>query len=263
MVKLLVGLIRVSTDKQERSGLGLEAQQEAIERYRAETGGQLIKTFMEVESGTHDDIESRPELVAAIAHAQRNDATLVIAKIDRLIRSTVVSAYLKKSGVRFVACDNPYANDLTINILVAVAEDEAKRISERTKAALRAYREGGHVSRRIREKYDGKVPPDVIAATAGKLGANLPQCRGHLTPESRIRGGRKSGARRKAKSADMYRPVVAKILAMWREGNSLVGIANLLQDENQVAGHATGKRIWYPMKVKRILDRHRTDSGSA
>ena len=138
----LVGLVRVSTDKQRESGLGLEAQTAAIDQLRINTNGNLISTYVETESGMHDDIESRPKLRAAVAHAKRAGATLVIAKIDRLVRSTVVMAYLKTSGVKFVACDNPYANELTIDILVAVAADEGRRISQRTKDALKAYREG-------------------------------------------------------------------------------------------------------------------------
>jgi DNA invertase Pin-like site-specific DNA recombinase len=99
----LVGLVRVSTDRQGESGLGLGAQEAAIEAYRAATGGTLLKTYVEVESGMHDDVESRPQLRAAVAHARRADAVLIIAKIDRMVRSTVVMAYLKTSKVRFVA----------------------------------------------------------------------------------------------------------------------------------------------------------------
>ena len=129
----LIGLIRVSTGKQGESGLGLEAQEAAIEEHRRICDGILIRTYREIESGTHDSIEDRPQLRAAVAHARRSGATLVIAKIDRLVRSTVIGAYLKTSGVKFVACDNPYANELTIDILVAVAADEARRISTRTR----------------------------------------------------------------------------------------------------------------------------------
>jgi DNA invertase Pin-like site-specific DNA recombinase len=82
MAAKLVGLVRVSTDKQERSGLGLEAQEAAIESYRKSIGGRIIKTYVEVEIGTHDDVDSRPQLKAAVNHAKRNKATLVIAKID-------------------------------------------------------------------------------------------------------------------------------------------------------------------------------------
>jgi DNA invertase Pin-like site-specific DNA recombinase len=84
----LVALYRVSTDRQGESGLGLDAQGVAVERYRAETRCEVIATYTEVESGTHDDVADRPELMRAIAHAKRSKATLVIAKLDRLVRST-------------------------------------------------------------------------------------------------------------------------------------------------------------------------------
>src|SRR5262249_57245518 len=93
-----------------------------------------------VESGKHHDIASRPRLMAAVEHALELDATLVIAKLDRLVRSTSVMQYLKDRRVKFVACDNPHANELTIDILVAVAANEARMISQRTRDALRAYR---------------------------------------------------------------------------------------------------------------------------
>jgi hypothetical protein len=92
-------------------------------------GGELVKTYVEVESGMHDDVDSRPQLRAAATHANYARARLVIAKIDRLVRSIPVMAYLKQNRVQFVACDNPHANELTIDILVAVAADEGRRRS--------------------------------------------------------------------------------------------------------------------------------------
>lgn len=160
----LVALRRVSTDKQGESGLGLEGQDAAIAAHVKATGCDLIATYTEVESSTYDDLAERPELMKAIRHAKRSKATLVIAKLDRLVRSTIAMAALRSSGVKFVACDNPYANELTIDILVAVAADEARRISDRTKAALKAYK-----------------------ARGGLLGISLPQCR-NLTDEARERG---------------------------------------------------------------------------
>jgi DNA invertase Pin-like site-specific DNA recombinase len=182
----LIGLIRVSTGKQGESGLGVGAQEAAIEEHRKRNDGILIKTYKEIESGTHDSIEDRPKLRAAVAHARRSGATLVIAKIDRLVRSTVIGAYLKTSGVKFVACDNPYANELTIDILVAVAADEARRISTRTREALAAYKTHGRVSKRIKLMYPDGVPAAIVEATAGKFGASLP------LPES-DRGGQGKG----------------------------------------------------------------------
>ena len=158
-------------------------------------GGDLIKTYVEVESGMHDDVDGRPQLRAAAAHANYARARLVIAKIDRLVRSIPVMAYLKQQRVQFVACDNPHANELTIDILVAVAADEGRRISQRTRDALAAYKAGRRVSKRTRALHPDGVPPEVIEATAGKLGASLPQCR-NLDDERAQEGvaGRRGGA---------------------------------------------------------------------
>ena len=128
----------------------------------------------------HDDVNGRPQLRAAAAHASYARARLVIAKIDRLVRSIPVMAYLKQQRVEFVACDNPHANELTIDILVAVAADEGRRISQRTRDALAAYKAGRRVSKRVRALHPDGVPPEVIEATAGKLGgvaAPVPQPR--------------------------------------------------------------------------------------
>jgi DNA invertase Pin-like site-specific DNA recombinase len=136
----LIGLIRVSTGQQGESGLGLEAQESAIAAYAARTGSTLLKVYREVESGGHDDLADRPELLKALAHARRTGSTLVIAKLDRLLRSTVAHSALKVARVPFVALDNESANELTLDLLVAVAADERRKISERTKAALGALK---------------------------------------------------------------------------------------------------------------------------
>ena len=247
----LVGLVRVSTDRQGESGLGLDAQEAAIEAYREATGSTLLKTYVEVESGMHDDIESRSHLRAAVAHAKRAGAVLTIAKIDRMVRSTVVMAYLKTSKVRFAACDNPYANELTIDILVAVAADEGRRISTRTKEALRAYKANKRVSRRLRAMYPNGVPAAVVEATAGKLGASLPQCR-NLTPEARIKGTAKSVAVRKAGAVDGYADIAPLILELSDSGLTLRAIAARLDQE----GHTTRSgKTWSPTQVSRVLQR--------
>lgn len=247
----LVGLVRVSTGKQGESGLGLEAQQATIEAYRHQHNGILIKSYVEIESGTHDAIEDRPQLRAAVAHARRSGARLVIAKIDRLVRSTVIAAYLKTSGVQFIACDNPYANELTIDILVAVAADEARRISTRTKEALKAYRASGRISKRIRLLYPDGVPPEVVEATAGKLGASLPQCRS-LTPDGRARGQVRSAKVRAAAAAEAYADLAEYMQELRSGGGSLRAIADRLNAD----GHTTRRgRPWNPTQVKRVLDR--------
>lgn len=126
--------LRVSTAKQGASGLGLEAQREAVAKYLRQRGAAVpIAEYLEVESGRRAD---RPELARAMRHARNAGATLVIAKLDRLSRDVHFLTGLEKAGVDFVACDLPQANRLTITILGAVAEYEAKLIAERTKAAL-------------------------------------------------------------------------------------------------------------------------------
>lgn len=136
----LIGYYRVSTKKQGDSGLGLEAQQAAVKSFAAASGATILAAYTEVESGKLAD---RPELAKAVAHARRAKAKLVIAKLDRLARNVAFLSALMDSGCEFVACDNPHANRLTIHILAAVAEDEARRISERTKAALTAAKARG------------------------------------------------------------------------------------------------------------------------
>jgi DNA invertase Pin-like site-specific DNA recombinase len=247
----LVGLVRVSTGKQGESRLGLEAQEAAIEAYRQQTASTLLKTYVEVESGTHDDIQDRPQLRAAVAHAKRAGAVLTIAKIDRMVRSTVVMAYLKTSKVRFIACDNPYANELTIDILVAVAADEARRISTRTKDALAAYKAGRRVSKRVRSLYPEGVPSEVVDALAGKLGASLPQCR-NLTPEARTKGVARSVAARKMQAVDAYADLAPFMRELHDGGHTLQGIADRLNSE----GHTTRRgKAWSPTQVWRVLER--------
>jgi DNA invertase Pin-like site-specific DNA recombinase len=135
-----VAYLRVSTEGQGRSGLGLEAQRAAVEAHAATTGGRIISEFVEVESGRKRD---RPQLAAALAACRTGRATLVIAKLDRLARNVAFVSNLMESGVEFVAADMPAVNRLTVHILAAVAEEEARMISARTRAALAAAKARG------------------------------------------------------------------------------------------------------------------------
>ncbi len=147
MTDKLVALRRVSTDKQGESGLGLEGQDAAITAHVKATGCELIATYTEIESGTHDDLEDRPEFMKAIRHAKCAKATLCIAKLDRLVRSTIAMAELRKSKVKFIACDNPFANEFTIDILVALAAEETRKIGQRTEERNCAYKNSTRVSK--------------------------------------------------------------------------------------------------------------------
>jgi DNA invertase Pin-like site-specific DNA recombinase len=135
-----IAYYRVSTDRQGRSGLGLEAQRAAVGRYLASVGGILIAEHTEVETGRRND---RPELQKALAACRKHKARLVIAKLDRLSRNVAFIATMMDSGVEFLACDNPHATRLTLHILAAVAEHEREMISARTKAGLQAAKARG------------------------------------------------------------------------------------------------------------------------
>lgn len=131
---------RVSTSRQGRSGLGLEAQRKAIDAFAAGRGAEVLARFTEVESGGKDE---RPELEKALQLARLTGATLVIAKLDRLSRNAAFLLTLQASAVRFVAADMPEANDLTVGIMALVAQQEREAISRRTKDALQAARARG------------------------------------------------------------------------------------------------------------------------
>jgi DNA invertase Pin-like site-specific DNA recombinase len=135
-----VSYLRVSTQRQGHSGLGIEAQRAAVARYIAETDGSLLREYVEVESGSS---KARPVLVQSISLCRRSKAVLLIAKLDRLARNVAFVSSLMESGVDFVAVDSPYANRLMIHILAAFAEHERTLISERTKSALAAARARG------------------------------------------------------------------------------------------------------------------------
>jgi DNA invertase Pin-like site-specific DNA recombinase len=135
-----VSYLRVSTDRQGRSGLGLEAQRQSVTDFLNGGHWRLVCEFVEVESGRKAD---RPELARALAACRAHKATLIVAKFDRLARNVAFIANLMESGVDFVAADMLMANRLTVHVLAAVAEHEAKMISDRTKAALAAAKARG------------------------------------------------------------------------------------------------------------------------
>jgi DNA invertase Pin-like site-specific DNA recombinase len=225
----IIAYFRVSTKQQGASGLGLEGQRAAVEAYSRQAGVRIIAEYVEVESGK---IADRPELVKALAHARRSKATLCVAKLDRLSRNVEFLAKVMNSEVEFVACDNPAANRLTLHILAAVAEAEAKAISDRTKAAL---------------------------AAAKKRGIRLGSARsGHWKgfEERRLAGARigakaagESLARAAAEAYGDLRPIVVDLR---QTGLSLREIAS----ELNTLGHTTRRgRRWNAMQVARLVNR--------
>jgi DNA invertase Pin-like site-specific DNA recombinase len=135
-----VAYYRVSTERQGRSGLGLEAQTVTVETHAKRSGGEIIASFQEIESGKRSD---RPELAKALALCKKHKATLIIAKLDRLSRNVAFIANLIESKVDFIACDMPQANTLGLHIMAAMAQHEREATSQRTKEALAAVKARG------------------------------------------------------------------------------------------------------------------------
>ncbi|MBZ9940152.1 recombinase family protein [Mesorhizobium sp. BR1-1-13] len=139
-----VGYYRVSTKKQARSGLGLEAQQQMVRQF-AGTNGELVGEFVEVESGRND---RRIELAKAINAAKKAGASLLIARLDRFSRRVSFISAMMEKGVRLVIVEMPNATDFQLHIFAALAQEERRLISERTKAALvQAKRKGTKLGR--------------------------------------------------------------------------------------------------------------------
>lgn len=153
---LYVTYLRVSTARQGHSGLGLDAQREAVQRFAAQARGIVVGEWVEIESGR---VKDRPQLAAALTECRQRKATLLIAKLDRLARNVAFVSSLMEAGVEFLAVDAPYANKLMLHILAAFAEHERELISQRTRAALAAAKVRGVVlgsnGRRLARKAAG------------------------------------------------------------------------------------------------------------
>jgi DNA invertase Pin-like site-specific DNA recombinase len=221
MQQQIVSYVRVSTQRQGVSGLGLEAQRAAVADFAQKNGAKVVTEYREVESGRKSD---RPVLAKALAHAKRIKGTLLIAKLDRLARNVHFISGLMESGVEFRCADLPEANRLLLHIMAAVAENEAKAISDRTVVALQAAKARG------------------VA-----LGATNPNSR-NLDDAARAKG-----ARSQREAAKAFDATVAGIVSGLRsKGNSLRQIAAALNDQ----GHVTRSgKPWNAVQVQRLLER--------
>jgi DNA invertase Pin-like site-specific DNA recombinase len=217
-----IAYYRVSTQKQGTSGLGLEAQRNAVVDYLNGGRWELIAEFTEVESGKDAD---RPELAKALGLCRIHNATLIIAKLDRLARNVAFISNLMEAGVEFTAVDFPQANRLTVHILAAVAEHEAAMISARTKAALAAAKARGVV-----------------------LGGD----RAGIIASQNPKGVKASAAVRQAKARKRAVDLLPVIQSIRSEGaNSLHQIAHTL---NSRAIPAPRGGEWSAVQVRRVLN---------
>jgi DNA invertase Pin-like site-specific DNA recombinase len=222
-----VAYYRCSTAEQGESRLGIEGQMEDVRRWSVSANATVIPKplFIEIESGRDND---RPVLREALAFAKAHRATLVVAKLDRLSRKLHFVSGLMESGVDFRCCEFPNADKFEIHLRASFAEEEARKISERTRAALAARRARG-------------LP----------LGAANPKCQ-NLTPESRLRGSYAAGKRNQELAQAGYDFVKPIILGMRRKGVTLQEIANHLNSEGIPTRR--GKK-WFPATVKIVLNR--------
>jgi DNA invertase Pin-like site-specific DNA recombinase len=168
-VRRFVAYYRVSTARQGRSGLGLEAQRAAVLTF-INGNAELVAEFTEVESGKHAD---REELKKAVAACKKQKAKLVIAKLDRLSRNLAFIATLMESGVQFVAVDMPEANELTVHIMAVMAQHEVKQISKRTREALAAAKKRGKRLGNPNIAEVAKRGRAVLKANARRFAANV------------------------------------------------------------------------------------------
>jgi len=216
---------RVSTTKQGKSGLGLEAQQEAVRQYLSRIAGEVVGEYTEIETGSH---ANRPQLQMALQQCRREKATLLIAKLDRLARNVHFISGLMETEVDFVAVDMPAANRLTIHILAAVAEHERDMASQRTKAALQ-----------------------VAKARGVQLGS--PRAR------ETIRAARESRMKQADKKAsEFYQPLITSIQA-----SGLITLRDVAGALNARGIPSPAGRQWHPTSVKRVLDRGGADQEKA
>jgi DNA invertase Pin-like site-specific DNA recombinase len=143
--KALIGYVRVSTSRQGRSGLGIEAQREALARFAASEGFELVRVFVEIETGKGADaLDRRPQLAAALSEARRQRCAVAVAKLDRLSRDVHFISGLMAHRVSFLVAElGPDVDPFILHLFAALAEKERAMIATRTKAALAAAKARG------------------------------------------------------------------------------------------------------------------------
>ena len=235
-----VSYLRVSTAKQGASGLGLEAQRAAVAGFLNGGRWTVIREVVEVESGKRAD---RPKLAEALALCRLHGATLLVAKLDRLSRNAAFLLNLRDAGVRFIAADMPEANELTVNIMAAVAEAERKAIAKRTKEALAAAKV------RLANLTDEERAERIAKGRAVKLGAVRWD---HLQAGGADRGRVAGIATRRAKAASRATDLLPIMDDLRASGvTTLAGLAHALTERGIPT--ARGAATWTPMQISRVL----------
>lgn len=140
MGQKFITYLRVSTQGQGESGLGIDAQRDAVTTYARQVDGHIVSEFVEVASGKCND---RPQLFAALAQCRQTEAVLLVSRLDRLTRNIHFIRGLMESDVRFLSVESPFASMIQLLDEVIFAEEEARKISQRTKEALAAAQARG------------------------------------------------------------------------------------------------------------------------
>jgi DNA invertase Pin-like site-specific DNA recombinase len=208
---------RVSTQRQGQSGLGMEAQQAAVDSYLLSTGGVVVGTYQDIESGKSD---KRTGLANALRRCRLTGATLLIAKLDRLSRNKAFLFAMMESKAKFVCADMPEANEMTLGFMALIADYEGKAISTRTKAALAAAK-----------------------ARGVKLGNTA-----NLTNTDTTAAVKANQTRAQARNAEIYQVITE--LEQEHGKQSLAGMAGLLN----CAGYTTARNgLWSAAQVLRVI----------
>lgn len=222
-----IAYYRVSTARQGRSGLGLEAQQDAVLGFLKGIGGRVLGTFTEIESGKRSD---RPELHKALRRAKVSGARLIIAKMDRLSRNASFLLSLRDSGVRFIAADLPNADETVVGIMAVMAQREREMIGQRTKEALAVAR------RRLAKEGRTLGNPNGAAALhmAGKGNTAALAMIAHHTDAR----------------AENYRETIADV-----DPTGTLSLRAIAAELNYREIEAPRGGLWHPSSVARLRDR--------
>lgn len=217
----VVGYVRVSTAQQGRSGLGIEAQREALERFAATEGMEIVAVHIEVETGKGADaLDRRPELAKALAHARKLRCPIIVSKLDRLSRDVHFISGLMAQRVPFIVAElGKDADPFMLHLYAALAEKERSLIAQRTRAALAAAKAKG-------------------VALGNRTNLNEAQ--------------RKGAAANASAAIEYVAQIAPEVIRLREAGQSLAKIARILNDR-RISTRNGG--VWTGIQVKRIIDR--------